>query len=143
MPSMRAPVIWGSLAATLCLPLMSAVRADTFRAAHYDPKTDELVVTMMYGGTNPDHSFSIQWGKCQRLGEDGTLHQVAAQVLDGQWRDTARQDFTKTVRFPLASLHCRPAEVTLHTAPRFYYTLLIPTRSELAGGRSSSGDCHE
>lgn len=81
---------------------------------------------MLYRGTNPDHQFSVQWGDCQPLGSDGTTHQIVGQVLDSQWDDDARQTFTKTVRFNVASLNCRPATVTLRTAPRFEYTLQIP-----------------
>jgi hypothetical protein len=102
------------------------LHAATFSSAYYDSKTNELVVTMLYGGTNPDHQFSVEWGKCRPLGDDASQHQIAAQVLDSQWNDEEQQTFTKTVRFNIASLDCRPATVTLHTAPRFEYTLQIP-----------------
>ena len=114
------------VAATSFLFASPALQADTFSSAYYDAKTDELVVTMIYRGTNPDHEFSIQWGDCQPLGDDGTKHQIAAEVLDRQWNDTAQQSYTKTVRFGLASVSCRPATVTLRTAPRFEMTLEIP-----------------
>jgi hypothetical protein len=91
----------------------SAVHADTF-------------FTMVYRGTNPDHQFSLQWGDCRTLGDDGSNHQLVAQVLDKQWNDSAQQTFTKTSRFSLADLSCRPATVTLRTTPRFEYTLQIP-----------------
>jgi hypothetical protein len=59
--------------------------------------------------------------------EDGsTQHQIAGEIIDSQWNDTERQTYTKTVRFGLASVNCRPATVTLRTAPRFEYTLQIP-----------------
>jgi len=103
-----------------------ALHADIFSSAHYDPNTNELVVTMVYRGTNPDHQFSVQWGACEMLGSDGSNHQIVAEVLDIQWDDAAQQTFTKTLRFSLASLKCRPATVTLRTAPRFEYTLQIP-----------------
>jgi hypothetical protein len=119
---------WSAAAATLSLMAASAAYADTFSAAHYDPKTDELVVTMIYGGTNPGHTFTLRWGKCEAPAAGDGEPQVSAQVLDSQWRDAARRDFTKTVRFSLNAVPCRPAEVTLHTAPRFYYSLHIPAR---------------
>jgi hypothetical protein len=50
-------------------------------------------------------------------------------VLDSQWQDDARHEFKKTLRFGLAELQCRPAKVTLRTAPRFMYTLMIPART--------------
>jgi hypothetical protein len=111
--------IWATFAA-------AAVYGDTFTSAHYDSKSNELVVTMLYRGTNPDHEFSIQWGECETSGDDATQHQISAEVLDSQFDDDAQQTFTKTVRFSLASVTCRPATVTLRTAPRFEYTLQIP-----------------
>jgi hypothetical protein len=115
-----------SWAASLSVFAASALHADTFSSAYYDANTNELVVTMVYGGTNPDHQFSVQWGACQTLGNDGSNHQIVAEVLDSQWNDAAQQTFTKTLRFSLAGLNCRPATVTLRTAPRFEYTLQIP-----------------
>jgi hypothetical protein len=125
---MRNTNLWSAAAATLTLMVASAAYADTFSAVHYDPKTDELVVTMIYGGTNPGHTFALRWGKCEEPSAGDDEHQVSAQVLDSQWRDAARTDFIKTVRFSLTGVPCRPAEVTLHTAPRFYYRVHIPAR---------------
>jgi hypothetical protein len=123
--TMRAALLSASLVtAGLCLPGTSVVRAATFSSAYYDPRTNELVVTMIYDGTNSDHQFSLQWGQCQPLGKAG--HQIVGEVLDGQWNDAAERSFTKIVRFGLASLNCRPATVTLWTAPRYEYTLQIP-----------------
>jgi hypothetical protein len=113
-------------AAALSALVAPALHADTFSSAYYDPKTNELVVTMLYRGTNPDHEFSVQWGTCQPLGDDQTRHQIVAEVLDRQWNDAAQQTFTKTLRFSLADMNCRPATVTLRSAPRFEYTLQIP-----------------
>jgi len=114
------------VATILSVAAAPASQAGTFSGAYYDPQTHELVVTMIYRGTNPDHQFSVQWGECQPLDGDGTRHQSVGQVLDSQWDDDARQTLTKTVRFNVASLNCRPATVTLRTAPRFEYTLQIP-----------------
>lgn len=33
--------------------------AHTVGPAHYDATRDELIVTIFYSGTNPDHQFSI------------------------------------------------------------------------------------
>jgi hypothetical protein len=108
----------------VCLLGTSAIRAATFSSAYYDPQTNELVVTLIYGGTNADHQFSLQWGACHPLGDTG--HQIVGEVLDSQWNDAAKQSFTKTVRFGLGGLTCRPATVTLRTAPRYETTLQIP-----------------
>lgn len=83
-------------------------------------------MTLFYRGTNPDHVFRLQWGACRPLGDTGSVSQIAAEVLDAQWNDAALHNYKRTVRFSLAGLRCRPAEVTLRTAPRFYYTLLVP-----------------
>jgi len=107
----------------LMLPLGS--QADSFAKAYYDTRTDELVVSMIYGGTNSNHTFTLQWGQCQNV-NGSKVHEVAAAVLDSQWQDQALRRYTKIVRFSLAGIPCRPAKVTLRTAPRFIYTVLIP-----------------
>jgi len=81
---------------------------------------------MTYGGTNPDHQFSVQWGTCQPLGNGTNMNQIAGTVLDNQWNDDAQQMFTKTVRFSVAGLNCHPAVVTLRSAPRYEITVQIP-----------------
>jgi len=122
---------WGAdslyrLAAVLAASLLvQGARADNFSQVHYDAAKNQLVVTMAYRGTNPNHQFSLKWGKC-RNAEPGGPSEVVAEVLDDQWQDQAKRNFTKTTRFDLADLPCRPAQVTLRTAPRFFYTLRIP-----------------
>ena len=106
--------------------LSSAAKADTITGARYDPRTDELVVTMRYPGTNPDHGFTIQWDVCPALPQGQSNYDIAAEVLDTQWNDEARQTFTKTVRLSLANLRCRPARITMHTAPHYYYVVTVP-----------------
>ena len=106
----------------------TAVHADTFANAYYDARKDQIVVTMIYRGTNPDHTFSLKWGRCKEP-PDGSAREIVAEVLDSQWQDPETQDFRKTTRFSLDSLRCRPAKLTLRTAPRFYYTLQIPARA--------------
>jgi hypothetical protein len=105
------------------LPLCA--QADTFSRVYYDARTDELVVSMKYSGTNPNHSFTLQWGQCQDV-NGSKLQELDAEVLDSQWQDEALRPFKKTVRFSLADIPCRPAKLTLRTAPRFIYTVLIP-----------------
>jgi hypothetical protein len=108
--------------------LTAVVRADNFANAYYDARRDQIVVTMAYRGTNPDHTFSLKWGQCKEPA-DGGAREIVAEVLDSQWQDAATQNFKKTTRFSLADLQCRPAKLTLRTAPRFYYTLQIPARA--------------
>lgn len=99
--------------------------ADNFVGAHYDAGTDALVVTMRYRGTNPDHGFTVKWGQCKPAAS-GNGHELSAVVSDDQWKDAAHSPFTKTTRFSVATVACRPAHVTLHTAPHFYYEVDIP-----------------
>jgi hypothetical protein len=107
-------------------PLAPTAHADNFDKIYYDKKNDQLVVTMLYRGTNPNHKFSLKWGECQAA-QSGNLPGATAEVLDDQFDDEEQQDFTKTLRFSLDGLPCRrPASVTLRTAPRFFYTLTIP-----------------
>jgi hypothetical protein len=100
--------------------------ADNFSKVYYDKTAKQLVVTMTYRGTNPDHNFTLKWGDCQQ-GPTGDPPSVTAEVLDDQWQDQAQQSYKKTTRFDLTDLPCsRPAVLTLRTAPRFFYSLTIP-----------------
>jgi hypothetical protein len=108
--------------------LWHAARADNFTDVRYDAVKDQLVISMVYRGTNPNHTFSLKWGACKDAQND-SVREVAAQVLDSQWQDTAQGTYTKTTRFSLSDLPCRPAKVTLRTAPRFIYTVVIPAAS--------------
>ena len=111
----------GAAAAILLAP---AAFADNFGSVVYDRKNDQLVVTMLYRGTNPNHKFSLKWGACETK-QSGTLPGVTVEVLDDQYEDTEQQDFKKTTHFSLTHLPCRPVIVTLRSAPRFFYTLTI------------------
>jgi len=104
-----------------------AAMADNFAAVRYDAGDDTLVVTMQYRGTDPNHLFSLKWGRCKN--PPGGGRQIVAEVIDSQWRDAARDDFVTTTRFPLSDLSCRPAKITLRSAPRFYYTIQVPARA--------------
>jgi hypothetical protein len=124
----RRPLAWPVLVFGLCVGMpWDASRADNFAHVYYDVRKDRLVVTVYYRGTNPDHVFSLKWGQC-REPQDGRGREIVAEVLDSQWDDVASRDFKTTTRFSLENLQCRPAKVTLRTAPRFYYTLQIPPR---------------
>ncbi len=106
--------------------MAKAAEADNFGKIYYDGKTDQLVVTMIYRGTNPDHRFTLKWGACQP-NQAGGLPGVTVEVLDDQFEDPAVKEYRTTKRFSLVNLPCaRPASVTLRTAPRFFYTLTIP-----------------
>ena len=102
----------------------SAGRTDDFQAISYDPATDELVIVVNYSGTNADHQFAMNWGECQT--KDDNQRELFGELIDQQGTDAARQEFRKTVRISLADMDCRPAMVTVRTAPRFLATVSIP-----------------
>ena len=108
------------------------VIAVTFESVRYDPNNDQLVVTLIYDGTNPDHHFSVEWGNCLKLDQPGApAHQLNVDILDDQGNDATEKTYRKTVTVSLASLPCRPARVTLSTTPPVYWnrkTLDIPQR---------------
>src|SRR5277367_6250568 len=110
-PALHTVVLLAPLAAAALLPALA--RADNFSKVYYDEKANQLVVTMTYRGTNPDHNFTLNWGECQ-LSQTGDLPRVTVELLDDQWEDQAQQSYTKTTRFDLGALPCsRPAVVTL------------------------------
>jgi len=108
----------------------AGVMAATFGSVHYDSDSDQLIVTMIYDGTNPNHHFSIQWGPCRKLDQPGQpAHQtIDVSILDDQWNDAATKTYTQTVKIPLANVSCRPATVTLRTAPDFLTSFDVPAR---------------
>lgn len=125
--SRRTPLRAGLCVLAVAL-LGTTVHADNFAKVYYDAGQDQIVVTMIYRGTNPDHTFSLKWGRCKQPA-DGGANEIVAEVLDSQAQDPATKNFKKTTRFPLSDLSCRPVKLTLRTAPRFYYTLPIPARA--------------
>ena len=127
-----SPYAWPTMLFLLAAGMLAdAARADNFANVYYDARKDQVVVTLYFRGTNPDHTFTLKWGRC-RESADGSNHEIVAEVLDSQWHDVERDNFKKTTRFSLANLECRPVRLTLRTAPRFYYTLQIPARTDLA-----------
>lgn len=123
----RRPLLAGLLALGLCSAAPGAA-ADDFGDARYDPATDTLLVTLLYRGTDPVHRFTLQWGTCTSPDANGVSH-VAAEVLDSQWDDPALKDYSETVHLSLAGLPCRPAQVTLRTAPKFIINVFVPEKT--------------
>lgn len=107
----------------------TTVMADAFGPVHYDPKRDQIIVAMIYDGTDPHHHFSIRWGRCRKLHDQphGPARKIiSVGILDDQGNDAATKRYTKIVRVPLAGLSCRPATVTLWAPPNQYTSLDIP-----------------
>jgi hypothetical protein len=116
----------GRMLAVLACALGASVHADTFASVHYDAHSDELIATMIYRGTNPNHAFTLQWDPCPDKTDSRSFYEIGADVLDAQWNDAALRPFRKVAHFSLTTLLCRPAEVTLRSAPRFRYTIVVP-----------------
>ena len=115
--------------AVLMMTATTAAMADAFGSVHYDPKRDQIVVTMIYDGTNPNHHFAVHWGRCHTLHDQiqGPGRKIInLGILDDQGNDAARKRYTKIVRVSLADLSCRPATVTLWTSPNQFTRLDIP-----------------
>jgi hypothetical protein len=93
--------------------------ADDFGPVRYDPNGNQLIVTMIYEGTNPNHHFSVKWGECRKLEgfDQPTQKLMDVWILDDQGDDAAKKTFKKTLHVPLPALPCRPATVTLLTYP--------------------------
>jgi hypothetical protein len=123
--SRRSRAAAGVGAAILVLAGIRPAPADDFVRVRYDPATDQLVLTMRYQGTNAHHGFSLQWGQCKARAA-GLAAQLPGRVLDDQAQDPAQSAFVVTTRIGLADMPCRPAKVTLWTAPRFFYVVMIP-----------------
>lgn len=105
----------------------SIATAGNYGASYYDRATDELVVTILYGGTNPNHQFTIKWGTCE-IDESGDRKPlVNAEILDDQFNDTEQQQYKVVSRFSLKDMPCpRPAIVAVSIAPNASFEIVIP-----------------
>lgn len=90
----------------------------------YDAPKDQLVMTIAYRGTNPDHQFRVQWDKCTRL--DDERMQILGLLVDDQPNDLARQEFTKPLHIELRDFSCRPSKATIRTSAGFFTSVDIP-----------------
>jgi hypothetical protein len=105
----------------------AAATAATFGPVRYDPNGDQLVVSMIYDGTKPNHHFSIHWDTCRK--DDQPVRQtIGVNILDDDYNDAATTTYTETMTVPLATLSCRPATVVLWTPPRSTTSVDIPAR---------------
>jgi len=128
LATVRRVLISSALAPLACLFAMPRpAAADSFGAFHYDRATDQLVVTMLYGGTNPNHTFTLKWGACEVDDSGHRLPLANADVLDDQFNDVEQQQYEIVVRLSLADMPCpRPAIVTLSSPPGSSIRLVIP-----------------
>ncbi len=122
----RLLLLCASVSLACLSTLIGPASADSFGSSYYDRATDQLVVTMRYEGTNPNHKFTLQWGQCESADSD-SMPRVDVAVLDDQFRDAAQQEYQLVERFSLDRMPCsRPVTVTLRTAPRMYLPIVIP-----------------
>ncbi|HEY0939316.1 MAG TPA: hypothetical protein VGE08_04375 [Steroidobacter sp.] len=108
----------------LALCYSTAASAISVTALRYDAAKDQLVMTIAYRGTNPDHKFSVQWDECKRL--DDERSQILGLLLDSQPDDLARQNFTTSLKIDLRDFPCRPAKVTIRTSAGFFMSVDVP-----------------
>ncbi|MGB6487389.1 MAG: hypothetical protein WBE91_10940 [Steroidobacteraceae bacterium] len=128
LTTVRRPLISSALVPLACLLAMpQSASADNFGPSHYDRATDQLVVTMLYGGSNPNHTFTIKWGTCELDDSGRRMPLVNADVLDDQFNDVEQQQYKIVVRLSLAGMPCpRPAIVMLSSPPGSSIRLVIP-----------------
>jgi hypothetical protein len=105
-------------AAVLALAALPSGAADIV-GARYDANADEIVVDIVYRGTQPGHRFAVEWGPCTDSG-------VAARLVDRQGDDPAREEFRVRERIALGGLPCRPAEVTLRLGKVSHARVQVP-----------------
>ncbi|HJT62065.1 MAG TPA: hypothetical protein VJ797_10335 [Burkholderiales bacterium] len=104
---------------TLALLACGSAHAADIALAAYDRERDELVVDVVYRGTNPNHDFTLQWDKC-------VGGQASARLIDTQGRDLAREEYRVRERFSLDGLQCRPATVTLRLGRTALASVVVP-----------------
>lgn len=128
LATVRRLLLPATLASFFCLlAVPHPAGADNFGPSHYDQATDQIVVTMLYGGTNPNHTFTIKWGTCEVDDSGRRMPLVNADVLDDQFNDVEQQQYTVVVHLSLAGMPCqRPAIVTLSSPPGSSIRLVIP-----------------
>ncbi|MGA8708833.1 MAG: hypothetical protein WB646_17820 [Steroidobacteraceae bacterium] len=101
--------------------------ADNFGDHYYDSATNQLVVTVLYGGTDANHKFTLKWDACEFDDSGRRLPWTNADMLDDQFNDTEKRQYKVVVRLSLADMPCpRPAIITVSTAPGYSFKLVLP-----------------
>lgn len=106
--------------------LSASAHGQTILDAGYDPATDALVVEVAYRGTHPNHVFRLEWGPCEKSPEGRQT--TVVRLIDTNGDDLAQRDYQVVQRFDLASLACRPAEVTVRSGPVSNRTVSVPAK---------------
>lgn len=121
---MRRATLGRLVACIAALFVFAPAWAVTVTVLTYDASKDQLVMTIAYRGTNPDHNFTVQWDPCKRLNDERM--QILGLLVDSQANDLARQEFTKQQRIDLRDFTCRPSKVTIKTSMGFFNSVDIP-----------------
>lgn len=103
--------------------LACATHASDLRDARYDAATDSIIVEVAYQGTNPNHEFSVQWGRCEN-------NAVAGRVVDSQWNDKAVEPYRLWDHVSIDDIPCRPARVTLRMGRTGQATVFVPAKGD-------------
>ncbi|WP_129644932.1 hypothetical protein [Peristeroidobacter agariperforans] len=114
--------IWSVCFAALLYVTPAAAVSVT--ALTYDPGKDQLVMTIAYRGTNPDHQFRVAWDACRQL--DDERMQILGLLVDSQPDDLAREEFTTPLHIDLRDFSCRPSKVTIRTSAGFFASVDVP-----------------
>lgn len=99
--------------------LTDVAQADNFANVYYDARRDQVVVTIFYRGTNPNHTFHLQWAQCKDLA-DGSERSGARQSMARRSATGFREDHE--LQFGGSSLPAGKA----HTENGAKVTLRIP-----------------
>jgi len=121
---MRRVTLGRLVACIAALFYFATAGAVTVATLSYDAGKDQLVMTIAYRGTNPDHQFTVEWDQCKRL--DDERMQILGLLVDSQPNDRALQEFTKPLRIDLRDFNCRPSKVTIRTSTGMFNSVDIP-----------------
>jgi hypothetical protein len=116
----------GMVALLASIVMVSNAHAVNVLSMSYESNTDELLLKVAYRGTHDKHTFSLAWDECHDYAFAGAKYQLMANLVDSEPNDKAEREFTQDLRFSLAGIECRPAKVTIRTAPGFNRTIVVP-----------------
>jgi sporulation protein YlmC with PRC-barrel domain len=112
-------------AALVAAAIAGSALGSDLRDARYDAATDTIIVEVAYEGTNPNHEFSVQWGRCEN-------DAVAGRLVDSQWNDRALEPYRLRDHVSIDDIPCRPARVTLRMGRTGQATVIVPAKESAA-----------
>jgi hypothetical protein len=118
------------VAIAAALTAWSDAQAANVTAMSYDRSTDQLVLEVSYRGTNDQHSFTVNWEECKDYAFVDAKYQIMGNLVDSEPNDRGTNEFTKDLRFSLASIECRPVKLTIRSSPGFFRTIIVPALAD-------------